>query len=188
MLEIILVGIMCLVGMARRPQRRRRSNANFAGLPFENSLSLGTLALDTVLLGDLIGTNFARDFYAVSADITVLMKGGTATEGPFHVGITHTDFSVTEILEYLDLVWVDPANIIERERASRGRRIKKVGSFFQLEAEEILNHGVPLRVKLGWWVNSGKDIALYAVNRGAGVTSGRVLHFNGTVYGRWAHG
>lgn len=176
--------------MPAAKQRRGRNNKNFVAIPFEVTLALGTLADGTVIVVDSLATDFDDDIYLISLDLTAQLDNQASGEGPIHVGVAHSDFTNTEILEYLDVDPTQRDDKIAQERVKRGLLIKKVGQFpiGAVGAQQmVLNAGVPIRKKLRMLITEGFQLQLYAINRGTGATTGRVVHFSGTIYGRWIH-
>ncbi len=163
---------------------RRKKDTRFAVLPFETELALGTLAENTVLSGSVSGV-LLEDFYATSVDITWVMKGATADEGPVTVGVSHSDYAVAEIKEYLDVNYLGPGTKIEQEQARR--LIRRIGTFHQVATQEVLNHGSPIRTKLKFVLDDGKGLNFWAMNRGSGATTGRIIQISGNIYGRWMY-
>ncbi len=168
---------------ARYTRKRSRKSKNFVAIPVEGEVTIGTLAQNVVTSVGLVDSNLSEDLFVLSTDLTLLVKGATPGEGPLHVGIAHGDYGVTEILEHLDVDRANPGLKIEEERARRF--IRKIGSFFHLLAAEILNNGMPIRTKCKFIVEDGKNLSLWVVNRGTGVTTGRVVSFSGYIYGKW---
>ncbi len=192
MLEIflLLVGLFVPLGMMAHRRRRRRSNANFVALPYRALVALGTLGSVTAITNGLNGNNFTEDFQCISVDGTWTVDNWTnvTADGPLTVGYANSDYSVTEIKEALEVNLLGPANMIERERASR--RVRAVGTFSEGVGGQVrfmqLNNGMPIRTKLNWLISSGKEINLFAFNEGSGaLTTGAIVNVNGKMYGRW---
>ncbi len=168
--------------------KRRRSNRNFVAIPFETDLTLGTLALNAVLTTGLLDSSFDDDIYIISADVQFNLRNQTDAEGPIHVGLAHSDYSVTEILEFLDVDPTERHDLIAQERVRRGKRIRKFGGFRVSESTDVhfyLAHGEMIRKPMKFAVNEGKQVNVYAVNRGSGVSTGRVVNVSGTLFCRW---
>ncbi len=164
---------------------RRKRSKRFVAIPFNGEMTVGTPANGAILLQALFDSDFGENFYAISADILFSLKGNTAGEGPRTVGIAHNDYSVTEVSEALQVELVDPSNLITKERI--GRLVRTIGSFPANAVDEGLNDGKPIRVKLGFMVHEDHGLAVYHHNKtGATITTGSLLSFIGTLYGRWA--
>ncbi len=169
--------------MAKRRGRKRNYN-RFQAIPFESSNALSTLNDNVVISQNLLGAEFSEDYYAIAADCTWSLLGGTAGEGPISVGLAHNDLSVTEIKEALDAEITDPDNIIAREQSRRP--VRKAGTFPGLATNETINHGDPQRTRLKFMIGDGHGPAQYAINRSNGnLTGGQVVVCEGVLYGRW---
>ncbi len=180
--------------MCARYTRRKRSrnSKNFVALPFGATLSLGTLADQAVVSTSLLGGNLTEDLYAISMDVLADIGGLTAGEGePALLGVAHGDYANTEIAEALNVILLGPGNKIEQERARR--LVRKVGTFHgndlntQVQMKMIGRDGSRLvRIKLKFMVQSGQDLSIFVQNLSQGtLTTGAVLKFSGTAYGRW---
>ncbi len=162
-----------------------RKGKGFVAIPFEQSLPLSTLGNDVVVAADILGADFARDFYGISIDSAWGMAGHTAAEGSISVGFAHNDLSVAEIAENLVAEITDPSDIIARERARRP--VRKVGKFIGQEVAEQLFDGVMRRTKLKFPIGEGHGLAMWAVNRsGAAFSTGTNMIVEGVLYGRWS--
>ncbi len=177
----------------KRPRKRSRGK-NFVALPVTGSLALSTLNDDTVLTTSLLGTNFTEDLYAISCDLSVSVRSLTAGQGdPMSIGIAHSDYSATEILEHISVALAGPGSKIEQERSRR--LIRKTGVFQQQGNQDdsftsmnmIGRDGSRIvRTTLKFTAQSGKALNLYVHNRSGGALStGSVLEFDGTIFGRW---
>ncbi len=168
-----------------RRRRKRSPNSGFVAIPVNSNITLSTLANNTVLKANLIGT-LQEDLFFVSADLEWTIRGHTAGETPLEFGIAHGDLSDTEILENLDVSLVDPSDIIDKERARRP--VRRMGTFSGVAAEPVFNDGRPARVKGKFIINDGKTLAAWAANRsGSTLTTGAIVQIFGKVYGRWLY-
>lgn len=177
----ILVSLLILaaVGAAVRRRRRRRP---LVVLPVNTSLTVGTLASETVVMSDAIG--ISSDFYAISADLTWSMRDHTGGEGPIAVGLTCNNYSVTEVKEKLNAAPTGPSDFVAAEKARR--KVRFVADFPGLNTEETLNDGKPIRTKLKINLGGNNDIACFAFNKsGASLTTGTIIRAEGQIYGRW---
>ncbi len=166
--------------------KRSRNSKNFAALPVQGSLALSTLADDTVLKNNIHTGLFTEDFYAISADLQVMVRNLTSGEGePSSWGLNHSDYSSPEVNENLNVSLLGPGNKIEQERSRR--LVRDGGQLIHLTAEDEL---IPLdrshRVKLKFVCQSGKALEIWFKNRsGSALTTGAILEWHGKVYGRW---
>ncbi len=97
--------------MAKTHTRRRRSR-NFVAIPVNSSITLATLASAGVLSAALI-PSLGEDFFFLSAQLQWTIRSLTAGEGPISVGLSHGDYTDTEVKEHLDLQFADPDNKID---------------------------------------------------------------------------
>lgn len=163
--------------------RKRKYPRNFAAIPFNAGVALGTLNQDTVEADSLTPT-LGRNLFVTSVKALWAIRGLTATEGPIMVGVAHGDLTDTEILEQLQAEQSDPSDIIQAEKARRP--VRKAGVFPGLSSNEALNDGKPIKVKCMFPIDDADNIKAWAMNLGSGqLTTGCVLQINGTVFGRW---
>ncbi len=156
----------------------------FVAIPINASITLSTLANNTVLTGGILGT-LTEDLFVMSADLQWNIRSLTVGETPVTVGLAHGDYSVGEILEALDVSMLGPGTKIEQERARR--LIRRVGVFGESSADQALADGKSIKTKCKFVIQNGKDLNAYVVNRSgeANLTTGAIVQIFGTVYGRW---
>ncbi len=172
--------------MARRRRRKSKNRSGFVAIPFSGSLALSTLGNGAALSANLLGAVFGEDIFIISVDIMFSMDTLTSGEVPIIVGLSHSDLSDTEIVEALVAELTDPDDIIAKERARRP--VRKVGAFVvENSAGDIaLNDGKPIRQKVKFSVGDGHNLDMFAFNNsGATLTTGAIVSFDGTIYGRW---
>ncbi len=169
--------------VAKHQKRRRRSRLVVVNI--EMSVALGTLNANTVIRDSpSAGELFSRSLFVISSDLYCSMRGTTG-EGPIQIGWAHDDLSVAEILEGIQADTADRNDQIALERA--GRKIRTIGVFPALASEGVLNDGKNIRTRLGFMVDTGSGVALYALNRsGAQLTTGAVVDVFGKLYCRAA--
>ncbi len=144
------------------------------------ALVLGTLGPDTLISADP-SDSVSEAAFATSAVLRWALSNYTdgATLGPIMVGLAHSDYTDTEVEQ-----WVERASSWElgdkiSQEVSR-RLIRKVGVFLSPEDaahDETLNDGKPIKTKLGWRLTTGQTISIWAYNMGTGAlvtTSPRV--------------
>ncbi len=166
-----------------KKRSKSKNRKNFVAIPFTNALALGTLADETVL-SNSISQVFGEDLYVISVDITLGLRGHTASETPIMFGLAHSDLTDAEILEALNAEVTDPDDIIAKERAKRP--VRKIGGFYGTIAEPVFNDGKKYRQKMAFTVGDGHDISLWAKNQsGAALTTGTIIEYDGVIYGRW---
>ncbi len=168
-----------------RKQSRRK---NFVALPVTGQVALLTLADNTVVAANLHTGNFTEDFYAISADLEVSVRGLTSGEGPpASWGLSHSDYNVTEIKENLEVSLLGRGSKIEQERTRR--LVRNGGQMFKLvvgDARMLPNDEAQRRVPLRFMIQEGFALNIWLMNRSASAyTTGAILEWFGTVYGRW---
>ncbi len=185
MMEIIILGIVITMLMAKK--RGRRRNKNFAVLQASNSIVLATLATFDVLGEELFGGNqtLLENYRAYSVDVLASIVDLTAGEGPITFGVAHADYTDAEIEEALETNFLGPANLTQKEKM--GRMVRRIGQFDGETTHQRLRDGKPIRVKLGWDLHSGTEgIRFWAYNEtGNTLTTGALIRFNARVYGHW---
>lgn len=145
------------------------------------ALSVGAPASNTVVAADFANV-VDQEVWAISMDATVTMHGNTAGQGPCIVGVAHGDYTQAEIEEWLEAngSWVS-SDQIANEKAKRKCRI--IGNFDCQETTEKLNDGKPMRVKLGWKIQEGETLKLWAYNdSSAAFSTGKIIELKGPIY------
>ncbi len=167
----------------RRYAKNRRKN--FVAIPFDTSLTLLTLANETVLQNGIFGSSLGEDLFVISIDCYWALRGGTTGEVPIGVGFSHSDLTVAEVAECLGAELTDPDDIIQRERARRP--VRRAGMFgLGASTGKELNNGVAVRTKMRMSVGDGHNVNCWARNQfGASLTTGAIVEVHGTLYGRW---
>ncbi len=169
MLEILLV-LVALALLAKKPTRRRRSMGNYLKGAVDEELAIATLGA-----GVLVGANF--DSVMIERGIitslvaTWAIRGlsSASDDGPIMVGVAHSDYTDAEIEEYIENLgsW-DQGDKISQERAKR--LVRKIGVFeSRADSTEAvtLNDGVPIKTKLNWQMTTGDTLKAWAYNMGA---------------------
>lgn len=146
------------------------------------SLALGALASNVVVASNF-GNVVDQEVYAISCDAVVSGHGFTTSEGPILVGLAHGDYSAAEIEEWLEAnaSWVS-SDQIANEKAKRKCRI--IGYLEEMTGgDRLCNNGNVIRVKLGWKVQEGETLNLWAYNEGSAVlTTGGIVEVKGPIY------
>ncbi len=144
----------------------------------DHSIAVGALVVTDVVATAHTGVVDKPEFL-LSCDIQASAREFTAGEGPILFGIAHSDYSAAEIEEYLEneASWAT-SDLIARERA--GRKIRTIGTFSLLAAEEVLNDGKAVRIKCRWMLADGQGIQTWVWNQGpATLTTGGVVEMKG---------
>ncbi len=164
----------------------KSSRKGFVALPVSGSLALVTLGDNTVIKANLHTGLFTEDFFAISADLQVMIRNLTSGEGePTSWGVCHSDYSVTEVNEQLNVALLGRGSKIEQERARR--LVRKGGQLVHLTAEDEL---IPLdrshRIKMRYMIQEGFANEIWFKNRsGSALTTGAIAEWEGTIYGRF---
>ncbi len=173
MIEItIAIGaaVFLLILMGSRALRRVRLTAEE---------TLGTLASDTALTQTLTGTS-ANAYRAISVIASWGVVGLTDGDGPIHVGLAHSDYSVTEIKECIESqASIDQGDKVANERADRLVRTLGQCSFGQPQ----LNDGKPMKTRLNWLIGIGDSVNMFSWNEGTGsLTTGAFTSVSGDMW------
>ncbi len=181
MLEILISLIMWPVLAAKR-----RRNKNFAVIHYEVQGALTTLGDETVIV--VSGPTLTHDFYAISADVSVEVRGLTAGEGsPMEYGASHSDYTVTEINENLDSSLTGPAEDMLAQEQSR-RKVRR-GGYLKSEGEaqtRLTTQQDRVRIPLKFKIAEGKTLSTWVKNKsGSALTTGGIQEWIVDVYGRW---
>ncbi len=171
----------------KQKTRKRSRSKNFVALPVEGSLALSTLANGSVIKANIMTGIVTEDLFVISADLEVTVDALTAGEGdPSSWGVSHSDYTATEIEEHQDVTLLGRGSKIEQERL---RRLIRNGGMLHedsLNATELVVKGTPKRIKVRFMIQEGFALEIWLRNRsGAAFTTGASLKWFGTVYGKW---
>ncbi len=145
------------------------------------SLALGALASNTLVKADF-ANSLDQECWAISMDVEAVMHNHTQGDGPIVFGVAHGDYEQQEIEEWLEAnaSWKS-SDKIENEQARRKCRL--IGTFDGTLTQEKFREGQVVRVKLGFKVEDGETLSLWAYNDGSGVmTTGSLLEIKGQIY------
>ncbi len=175
MIEILLM--LVTLFLAKRPKRRRRMGRYIRG-NVDTALALLTLAADALTVQAIPGTVTERTLIS-SVVLNVALKGAASTDGPWLVGVAHSDYSAAEIEEVieLDATWSEGDKIAQEV----GKRlVRKLGVVSALGGSfASLYEGGPKRTKLNWILNAGQTIDVWVYNMGITMTTGAEMEFFG---------
>ncbi len=173
--------------------RRRKRDRNFVAIPFSASVALSTLADGASLSVDLTSSTLGEDLFIISIDISAYINALTAGEGdPMTLFVAHNDYTAAEVVENLDVTFVNPDDKIGQEQSRRA--IRKVGVMrpeggagTHTEMQMIGRFGSRIvRQSVKFSVGEGFTLAAGVRNRsGAALSSGSTLRVDGTIFGRW---
>ncbi len=176
---IELITVLIALAMMAKGKPRRRGRKWLRGVVLEG-LALLTLGNSTLLGGNVTDTvsekSWLASLYAVWS-----IRGVTVGEGPIRVGVAHSDYSDAEVEEWIENAgsW-DEGDLVQQEVAKR--KIRLVGAFQCLGADEVLNDGRTIRTKLGWIADTGQSLKIWAYNASGGsLTTGSVVGVAGEV-------
>ncbi len=138
----------------------------------DNSLSLTTLGAKTAAKVNFDNTVNERTLVSsVVARYSLREFTPGTDDGPIMVGLAHSDYTATEIEEYIENTgsW----NEGDKVALEVGKRqIRIVGIFSTpasgaAQAAVALNDGKPIKTKMNWIVNQGQTVAVWGYNLGA---------------------
>ncbi len=144
----------------------------------ENAITLGTL-LNATTIGDNIPDAVDERAFLLSTQMTITLRGLTPGEGPILVGLAHSDYTDPEIEQWIENVggWSE-GDLVQQEVSKR--KIRQIGMFDGVAAEEVLNEGLSIKTTCKWILTQGQTLKVWAHNRsGATLTTGAVVLFDG---------
>lgn len=146
-------------------------------------VALGTLASRTAVLESTPTVVDTTRVTSIKVLYTLSGLTPAANSGPIMVGVAHSDYTLAEVEEFIELAssW-SAANLINRERSNR--LIRRVGVFEipALSTESTtLNDGKAIRTKLNWRLSEGQGLNFWFYNLGeaALVTTDPNVHLEG---------
>ncbi len=126
-----------------------------------------------------------QEVYAISMDIIAALHGLTANEGSIVVGVAHSDYAATEIEEWFEAgtSWQKGDKVSNEQAARKCRMIGTFAQDSQAGTKAYMNNGVVMRIKLGFVIEDGKGLSLWAYNEGvATLTTGAIVEIKGKAY------
>lgn len=180
----IFGSILAVVAILLATRRRRRRRRPILAIPFHTELGVGALSPDTLTSTGATGITNHKDMYLISMDVAVAMQKNTAGDGPLEFGVAHGDYSDSEMEEWIEAIasWNDEDQVLQERRR---RKCRKIGILPGLSTEEVWNNGVMKRVKLGFTLQEGLDMAVWCYNADdTARNTGAKLRFTGTIYAR----
>jgi len=169
---VAFIAILCIAQMATKSQRRSNFSKYISG-SIDHRLQIGaTLAANT-----LIGSNIAQvtidtcRISSIKCSYSLNNFTPTANAGPIIVGVAHSDYSDTEVEQWLETAgsW-DRGNTSAREQ--RSRMVRQIGRFTidgQGDSTNayVLNGGRPIKTRLNWLLTEGQTVKFWAFNAGS---------------------
>lgn len=180
MLEIVILLFVLLAMYGhRKGGYPRRGRYSLRAVRVTPGITLSTLAGVTAIVANVTAAADGQ-YRAISLKTTWSAEGLTATEGPIVVGYAHSDYSVTEIKEFIESgTSISIGLKVEQERANR--LIRHVGTISLATPE--LNDGNPIKTRLNWNMAPGVSVNIFAYNDNASaLTTGGILAVNGTMW------
>jgi len=180
----LITGFIVLVSAAKRRARVKR---DWFRIPVDVVEALSTLADSAGLLQSLTTAALEHDARVTSVELTYAITGLTAGESPIEVFLCASDYTQTEVEEYIELAGLlGPGNKVEKEVSSRFVRL--IGAFNGEGTDDVLNDGRPMKTRLNWLVPDGRTINLESYNHsGAQLTTGAVVRVMGHINGFWQY-
>ncbi len=164
----------------RKYTRKSRNFANYVKGRAHETLAVGALGAAS-LVGDNFDQSVSTRTRISSLKAVWAMNAHTAGQGTVIVGVAHSDYTDAEIEESIEVLdsW-DRGNKIDQERMKR--KVRTVGVFAGVLAEESLNDGKPITTKLNWQLEIGQSLKLWAYNKtGTVFTTGTLIEVVGHV-------
>ncbi len=150
----------------------------------DGSQALSTLASNTIVIAALGGGTMGREVYWIGGELQLALRDLTPGEGPLEVGICHSDYSTTQVLEKLE---ADPFALNEVVLEQARRRVRRIGTFSGLAESEVLNNGTTISFKARFMMREGTQPSIWIRNKsGAVLTAGAFLVWTGSLWMRKA--
>ncbi len=183
MLEILVVmAILAIAVGVMAAKRRRASRGRLVYLPFDESITLGTLVANGISTNAL--QTLTQDFDIVGVKATVSFTDVTQGEGPLEVGWAQSELTGVQIVANRDASPTSQWDVLANEQSKRKVRVfgKSAGT-----TDESLNNGLAVWRKMFLRIPSGKALCdLWIINRsGATLTTGAIVNLQGSVVGCW---
>lgn len=160
--------------MARKPRRRFRP---YLRGQVDELQDLTTLAAQTGVK-NAIDDTVTENTWCSSVELTWSLQEYQPADnaGPIIVGIAHSDYTLTEIEEYLESLGSWEVQDLRTQEIAK-RKIRRVGVFPTVVATDdfgatVLNDGKPIRTKCNWMLHTGQTIALWYYNAGTDALAG----------------
>ncbi len=171
--------------MAKHGKGRKRRFRRYIKGQIDHTLALSTLG-SKVVIGSTVGDTVSEKAWCSSVKGAWSLDGFTpaAGDGPILVGLSHGDYTDTEIEEWIESLdtW-EEGDLIGQEIGKR--KIRKVGVFripvgSGITDAQVLNDGRVFTTKCGWMFTTGQTIRFWAYNQGSSaLTTGALLRVEG---------
>lgn len=176
--------VTCVIWLIIVLMAKKRKSGRFIAGRINQTLALGALANNDVIKQDFDEASDV-DLFTLSMDLTWTQRDCTVGEGPIYVGVAASDYTDAEIEEALEAQdsW-DIGDLVVQEHARRKVRI--IGAFPILAANEVLNDGKPIRTKLRMRLPPGKTLCMFGFNKSGHdpTTTGGQITVEGRLYAK----
>ncbi len=175
MIEMLMIALMAIV-MAKHGARKggRGKFRRYMRGNVDEVVALGTLAprsLVAQVFDEVVQERTWISSLVASWSMTAFTPA--TNDGPVLVGVAYSDYSPTEIEEFIENTgsWNEASLVQTREVGKR--LIRVIGTFptasgAGVAAEiAVLNGGRKIRTKLGWMLTTGQILDLWAYNLGS---------------------
>ncbi len=161
--------------MARYHKNWGRSRKNNLGQYLRGSVNenvvLTTLAATTVVASQFEETVNEKTFISsLVAKWSLANFTKAVNDGPIKVGVAHSDYTITEIEEWIENTGSWNQGDLVNSREIGKRLIREIGVFeapVDAAAIVVLNDGKPIHTKLKWLLLQGQTLDLWAYNMGS---------------------
>lgn len=148
-----------------------------------------TLALSTLAASALISDNFDETVNEKTfvSSIVISVSWDEVTNdstGPIVFGVAHSDYEDAEVEVVIENLgsW-DTGNLISQEISKR--KVRKIGQLVADQSADAAvgdyrwNNGKPLKIKLGWMLQTGDTLQLWGYNIGATLVGASNIRIEG---------
>ncbi len=162
--------------MAKKARRKRKFRKYLRG-SIEQDNALSTLAANTLIAFDNADVVTEKAWLSsVVARWSLSSFTPIANAGPILVGIAHSDYTDSEIEDWLESQTSWKQGNLVRTREVGRRLIKIVGVFDTQGASDAiawmaLRDGEPIKTKCGWQLVTGQTVKFWAYNKGTAALS-----------------
>ncbi len=143
----------------------------------DESIALSTLVANTGILGAT--DTVSERAFLLSTEMVFAVREQTVGQGPLRLYWAHSDYSLAEIEEFIELQtgWKE-ADQVGQEVARR--KIRLIGEFEGATADEVLNEGRIIKTPIKFIVNTGQGLNLVVYNDSGGtLAGGAIVEFKG---------
>ncbi len=170
MMILIYIILIAMLSMAKRSRRRRSMGRYLRGTVDESLSFAGLTTRDVVAVNFDEVVNERTWVSSIKAKWSIRNLTPVADSGPFLVGVAHSDYTATEIEEWIETTgsWNEGDLVQTREVAKRlCRRVGVMASVDpNLTVPAILNEGRSVTTKLGWMLLQGQTLQVWVYNLG----------------------